>query len=71
MYNPLLDDDRAVPLFLNPKRIQEYVNIPNCYFKIVTDLQCAQKSIGFRIYSKVIEFYIWNEGGNDTLLKAL
>jgi DNA/RNA endonuclease G (NUC1) len=71
MYNPLLDDDRAVPYVTNPKKIDEFVNIPNCYFKIVTDIDSAEKAIGFRIYTKVIEFYIWNEKGNETLLKAL
>lgn len=71
MYNALFDNQKEVPLLENPKRIEEFVNIPNRYFKIVTDIQSAEKAIGFRIYSKVIQFYIWNDGGNDTLLQAL
>lgn len=38
MYNPLFDDDKAVPIVSTPEKIKEFVNIPNCYFKIVADL---------------------------------
>jgi hypothetical protein len=38
MYNGLTSDDKIVPYVNNNKKIKDYLNIPNCYFKIVTDI---------------------------------
>ena len=67
MYNGLnkggkdIDQAKIVPFLKDPAKIRDYMNIPNCYFKIVTDLECAEVALGFKIYQAVIEFYIYYE----------
>jgi hypothetical protein len=41
MYNGLTNDDKVVPFLDDPKKVRDYLNIPNCYFKIVTDIKNA------------------------------
>lgn len=38
MYNGLTSDDKIVPFVNHAKKIKDYLNILNCYFKIVTDI---------------------------------
>ena len=63
MYAGLSEREAIVPLCKSSNEIKPFLEIPNSWFKIVSDLVNIVDVIKYKTNQKVVEFYIYNDRG--------
>lgn len=71
MYSELSDSKYVAPLVREAEEIEPFLGVPNSLFKIVTDIDNATETLRWKINSKVVEFYIFNNLGEKGIARAL
>ena len=51
--------------------IKQFLDIPNSLFKIVSDLDNIEEALRFKIHKTIVEYYIFNEKGENGIAEAL
>ena len=60
-----------MPICRNCGEAKPFLQLPDTFFKIVSDLTNMEDALNFRIRSNVSEFYIYNERGDDGVSLAI
>lgn len=66
-----MDDSNIVPYCAHAWEIQPFLSLPNVYFKIVANLDNIEDALRYKINVKVVEFYIYNDQGENGMSRAL